>query len=80
MSKLLRKHIAQPDFELIEERFQLVQGQVVFALLNPEQRHVRKTGLFAELGIAQLTPGFTQVLRQLTVKIALHPQKVAKQS
>ena len=41
MSKLLRKHIAQPDFELIEERFQLVQGQVVFALLNPEQRHVR---------------------------------------
>ena len=52
---------------------------MVFALLNPEERHVRKTGLFAELGIAQLTPGFTQVLRQLTVKITLHLHKVAKQ-
>ena len=40
-SKLLRKHIAQPDLELVEERFQLVQGQVMFALLNPERRHVR---------------------------------------
>ena len=39
--KLLRKHIAQPDFELVEERFQLVQGQVVFAFLNPKKRHVR---------------------------------------
>jgi len=60
-------HIAQPDLELVEERFQLVQGQVVFALLNPEQCHVRKTGRFAELGIAHLTPGFTREGGQLTV-------------
>ena len=35
-SILLGENITQPDLELVEERFQLVQGQVVFALLNPE--------------------------------------------
>ena len=53
---------------------------MMFALFDAKQRHVRNTGLLAELGIRHLASGFTQEFRQLTIKAFSHPRKVAKET
>ena len=76
--KLVRKNILQPDFQFNENRFQLVQRQVVFAMLQAKQRLVGHARLLGKLRIGKIAPLFTQEFRQLSVQIASHGPKVAE--
>lgn len=63
----------------MEQGFEFVQGDMMLAPFDAEQRHVGNPGLFAELGIRHFTSGFTQKSSQLTIKAFAHQGKVAKE-
>ena len=77
VSVFFREYITQPDSELRHHRFQFVEGEVMFAPLNPVQRGVGDAGFPAELGIRHLSPRFSQELCQLDIHAFSHPQTVA---
>lgn len=79
-SIFFRENIAESDLELVHHRLQFVEGEMMFAPLNPEQGLMGKAGLFSELGIRQLSPRFSQVFRQLHIQALSHPKTVAKES
>lgn len=78
ISKLVGKDVAQLDLELVHHGFELVEGDVVFALLDAEEGHVGNPGLFGELGIGHFTPGFAEVFGNLSIQALSHPGKVAR--
>jgi len=49
--EFVRKNIFEPDLELAQNRLQFVKRQMVFTTLNSVQGCVRKSDLFAKLGI-----------------------------
>jgi len=77
-SKLARKHVAELDLQLDQDRFQLVQGQVMFSPIDPMQGGMRDAHPLPELGVRQASPRLSQVFRQLSIQITSHPGKLPK--
>jgi len=49
--KLVGENISQPDLQLHKDGFQLVQSQMMLAMLNPKKRLVGNANLFGKAGV-----------------------------
>ena len=76
--KLLRENVLQADFELVQNRFQFVQGQMMLAPFNPVQGRMRYADPFAELKVRHLPSRLSQEFRQLSIEVAPHRKNLAK--
>jgi hypothetical protein len=77
-SKFVGENVLQPDFQLHQNSFQLVQSQVMFAMLNAKKRLVRYAGFFCEFRVGKSPPLFTQEFCQLFVQVASHNPESGK--
>ena len=76
--KLAREDVAELDLQLPQDRFQLVQGQVVLSPLDAMQGGMGNAHPLSELGVRQASPRFSQVFRQLSIQIPSHAGKLPK--
>ena len=77
-SKLAWKHVAELDLQLDQDRFQLVQGQVMFSPLDSMQGGMGNAHPPSELGVGQASPRLPQVFRQLSIQIPSHLENLPK--
>ena len=61
LSELVRRHVAQPDLEFHQYRFEFVEGQMMFPSLDPVQSRMRNADPLPQLGVRQASPGLPQV-------------------
>ena len=80
MSELIGEHIPQFDFQLVQNRFQLVKRQMVFPALDAMQCGVGNADLFAKVRIRKAPPRLAQKLGKLAIQMTLHPPKLANYS
>jgi hypothetical protein len=76
--KFGRENILQVDFQSVQNSFQFVQSQMVFAMVEAKQSLMRYADLFGKLGVREIAAFLSQKRGQLFVQIALHCSKVAK--
>ena len=62
-SNLVRKDVAEFDFQLVQQGLQLIERNVTFPQFEPVKHGVRDAGFFGELGIRHFSPRFSQVFR-----------------
>jgi hypothetical protein len=70
--------IPQLDLQPAQDRFQLVERDVVFASLNTVERRMRHADLPGEIGVGKAATRLPQIPRKLTIEIPLHPRRLAK--
>jgi hypothetical protein len=64
--------VFQMNFQFYKHRFQFVQSQMMFTMLNAEKSLVRNTDFSCKFRVRTATPFFSQKFCQLLVQIALH--------
>ena len=77
-SELVREHIPQFDFQLVQNRFQLVERQMVFSPLDAVQCGVGNAHFFCERGIRKPPPRRPQKLGKLAIQMSLHGPRLAE--
>lgn len=78
--KLFWENIVQANFELLQNRLQPVQRQVVFAAFEAVQRRVGKTGLLREGSVGQRPSFLFQEARKLPIQVPTHPGKIPERT
>jgi len=58
-SEFAREDILQTNFQFHEDRFKLIQSQMVLAVLNAEKGLMRNATLFREFGIGKVAARFS---------------------
>jgi hypothetical protein len=76
----LWKNVLQPDFKLVEDGFQFVQGQMMFTAFDSEKRLMGQANSFGELGIRKPASLPFQKSGQFPVEIAMHTRRLANGS
>jgi hypothetical protein len=66
-SIIARKNIFEPDFQPGQDRFQLIQREVMLPDLKPVQGRVRQSHPLRECGIGEIASRISQEARQLAV-------------
>ena len=79
-SKLLRKNILEPDAKLLDHRLQLVQGEMVFAALDPVEGGVGDADLLREFGVRKPASFFLQKRCELFFQMPPHIASMAESS
>ena len=74
--KLARENIRQLDLQLVEDSFQLVQREMMFAAFQAVQRGVRETDAPREFCVRQIAPLFFQKGGELAFQLAAHAQNL----
>jgi len=78
LSELIGENIFHAHFQLHKNRFQFIQREVMFPMLDAEKRLMGYAHFFGKHRIGKLTTLFSQERCQLPIKIAFHNGKVAK--
>ena len=76
--KFIWENILQLDLQPTQDRFQLVQRDAVLASFDAVKRSVRHANFLREICIGKAATRLSQIMRKLTIKIPLHPAKLAK--
>jgi len=79
-SEFVWENVFQPNLELVDHCFQFVQRQMVFTVLDSEERLMGQADLFCKLGVRQRPTLFPQKCCQLAIKIAMHTIRLANES
>ncbi len=75
---LVREDILQRGLELHQNRFELIQRDVVLATLNTVQGRMRHPDFLGEIRVGKAATSLTQIPGKLSVEIPLHPSRLAK--
>ena len=76
--KFFRKNVLETQLQLHENCFQLVQGETMFAVFDPEKRLVGDAGFLCKLGVGKIAPLLPEEFCQLLVQISSHATKAVK--
>jgi hypothetical protein len=76
--KFAGEYVPQMDSQFHKNRFQFVQGKMMLAMLNAEQRLMGNANFPRELRVRKAAPFFSQEFRQLLVQVVLHNLKSGK--
>lgn len=77
---LPRKYIPQTGLEPDQNRFEFIKRKMVLASLNSMKCGVRHADLLGELRVRKAASRLSQISRELSVEIPLHPRRLAKYS
>ena len=80
VSKFVRENIPQLDFKFVQNRFQLIEGNMMLASFNSVQRGMGDPDLFGEICVREIAPRFSQEFRKLAIQVSLHRERLAKLS
>jgi hypothetical protein len=79
-SELVRENIHQFNFQLAQNRFQLVERKMVFSTLDAVQRGIGNPHFSGERGVRKPPPRRPQKLGKLAIQMSLHRPRLAELS
>ena len=78
LSEFFRENVPQFHLQPIQDRLQLVEGDMVLAAFDAVQRGVRNPYLLGKIRIRQARPRLPQEFRKLAIQVSLHTRNTVK--